>query len=225
MTAQTTDGTIPPVTDVAGDLESAAGEPVAGEPLADAAPPAGRRCFGDGDPVYERYHDTEWGVRPEPTVDERELLERLALEGFQSGLAWIIVLRKREAFRAAFADFAPDVVAGFGPDAVERLLADPGIVRNRRKIEATIRNAQALVALHAEGGRLWDVLERYRPEPRATPPASYAEVPTDTPESIALAKELKRLGFTFVGPVTTYATMQAVGLVDDHLATCPVRAA
>lgn len=178
------------------------------------------RCFGSGDPLYEEYHDEEWGRPVEDTADERGLFERLALEGFQSGLSWITVLRKRDAFREVFRDFAPAEVAGFGTDDVERLLQDASIIRNRTKIEATINNARALVALHDDGRRLRDVIASHSPEPRATRPATFAELPSSSPESVALAKELKQLGFRFVGPVTMYATLQAIGLVDDHLAGC-----
>jgi DNA-3-methyladenine glycosylase I len=179
------------------------------------------RCFGDGDPLYERYHDEEWG---RPVTDERGLFERMSLEAFQSGLSWATILRKREHFRAAFADFDPEAVARFGDDDVARLLADAGIVRNRAKIEATIANARATVALHADGRSLHELIwERHRPAPRAAPPESFADVPTQVPESVALAKELKRRGFRFVGPTTLYALMQATGVVDDHLAGCPVR--
>ena len=182
----------------------------------------GRRCFGDGDRLYETYHDEEWGVPPVPSEDERELLERLSLEAFQSGLSWITVLRKRESFRRAFADFAPAVVAEFDDEDVARLLADPGIVRNRAKVLAAIGNARALLALHAQGRRLTDVLEAYREAPGTPRRATIAEVPASTPGSAALAKELKGLGFRFLGPTTVYATMQALGLVDDHLVGCPV---
>jgi DNA-3-methyladenine glycosylase I len=181
------------------------------------------RCFGDGNPLYERYHDEEWG---RPVTDERGLFERMSLEAFQSGLAWITILRKREAFRAAFAGFEPEAVARFGDDDVARLLADAGIVRNRAKIEATIANARATVALHDDGATLRELIwERHRPAPRAAPPRTWAEVPSQTPETVALAKELKRRGFRFVGPTTLYALMQACGVVDDHLADCPVRRA
>ncbi len=178
------------------------------------------RCFGDGDPLYERYHDEEWG---RPVHDERGLFERMSLEAFQSGLSWLTILRKREAFRAAFAGFEPDAVARFGDDDVERLLGDAGIVRNRAKIEATVANARATVALREDGGLSELVWERFRPAPRAAPPRTFAEVPSQTPETVALAKELKRRGFRFVGPTTLYALMQACGVVDDHLAGCLVR--
>jgi DNA-3-methyladenine glycosylase I len=175
------------------------------------------RCFGDGDELYERYHDTEWGV---PVRDERGLYERISLEAFQSGLSWITILRKREGFRQAFAGFDPEVVAGFGPADVERLLGDASIVRNRLKIEATIANARAVLDLRAAGTSLPELLWSFAPPPRATAPTSFVAW---TPESKALAKALKAAGFRFVGPTTAYAAMQACGLVDDHLATCPVR--
>jgi DNA-3-methyladenine glycosylase I len=190
---------------------------------ADTDPPPGRRCFGDGDPLYERYHDEEWG---RPVRDERGLYERMSLEAFQSGLSWLTILRKRENFRAAFAGFEPDAVAQFGERDVERLLADEGIVRNRAKIEATIANAKATVALREDGPPLPELVwERYRPPARDTPPRTLADLPSQTPETVALAKELKRRGFRFVGPTTLYALMQACGVVDDHLADCPVRLA
>lgn len=178
------------------------------------------RCFGDGDPLYEAYHDEEWG---RPVVGEAALFERLALEGFQAGLSWITVLRKREAFREAFAGFDPAVVAGFGGDDVARLLADARLVRNRAKIEATIRGARATVALNDAGDSLADLFARHAPAEPAPAPVTFADVPRSTPESTALARELKRLGFRFIGPTTAYATMQAIGMVDDHLVGCPVR--
>jgi DNA-3-methyladenine glycosylase I len=180
------------------------------------------RCFGDGDPLYERYHDEEWG---RPVRDERGLFERMSLEAFQSGLAWITILRKREAFRAAFAGFEPDAVARFGDADVERLLGDAGIVRNRAKIAATIANARATVALREAGPTLPELIwERHRPPARDAPPRTLADLPSQTPETVALAKELKKRGFRFVGPTTLYALMQACGVVNDHLAGCPVRA-
>ncbi len=164
------------------------------------------------DPLMKEYYDTEWGM---PVRDERGLFERLSLEAFQSGLSWATILRKRPAFRAAFDDFDPDKVAAYDDRDVERLMADAGIVRNRRKIDATITNARATVALRAEGG-LVDLVWSFRPE--ATPiPASYAEVPSTSEESKALSKELKRRGFAFVGPTTMFALMEAVGIVDTHL--------
>jgi len=146
------------------------------------------RCFGDGDPLYERYHDEEWG---RPVTDERGLYERMSLEAFQSGLSWLTILRKREAFRAAFAGFDPDAVARFGRADVERLLGDAGIVRNRAKIEATIANARATVALRADGPTLPELVwERYRPPPRLQPPRTFADVPSRTPETVALVWKL-----------------------------------
>ncbi|WP_081681193.1 DNA-3-methyladenine glycosylase I [Cellulomonas sp. URHD0024] len=193
--------------------------PPASVPAVPVATGTDGRCFGDGNPLYEQYHDEEWG---RPVHDERVLFERIALEGFQSGLAWITVLRKRPAFRTAFADFDPEVVAEFGDADVARLMADAGIVRNLAKIEATIANGRALRSLHAGGGSLDDVLWSHRPDRTGwVRPASWSDVPSMTPESKALAKELKSLGFRFVGPTTAYAAMQACGVVDDHLATCP----
>lgn len=187
-----------------------------------AAPPVAARCFGDGDPLYEEYHDTEWGV---PVHGEAALLERIALEGFQSGLSWITVLRKRPAFREVFLGFEPERVAALGPDDVERLLADARIIRNRQKIEATIGNARAVLALHEAGRTLDELFWSFAPPPRERRQEAWEAVPASTPESVALAKALKKEGFRFFGPTTAYAAMQACGLVDDHLATCPVVAA
>ena len=201
---------------------AAAAEPSTPLAVPDEAPDApapGARCFGDGDPLYEEYHDTEWAV---PVHGDAALFERIALEGFQSGLAWITVLRKRPAFRAAFAGFDPEVVAAFGEDDVARLLGDAGIVRNRQKIEATISNARALLALHEQGRTLDELIWSFAPPARAERPRTWRDVPAQTPVSVALAKALKKEGFRFVGPTTAYAAMQACGLVDDHLATCPV---
>ena len=164
------------------------------------------------DPLMKEYYDTEWGM---PVRDERGLFERLSLEAFQSGLSWATILRKRSAFRAAFDDFDPDRVAAYDPRDIERLMADAGIVRNRRKIDATITNARATVALREDGG-LVDLVWSFRPENTPTP-ASYAEVPSTSDESKALSKELKRRGFVFVGPTTMFALMEAVGIVDTHL--------
>ena len=181
-----------------------------------------QRCFGDGDPLLERYHDEEWGF---PVLDERGLFERLSLEAFQSGLSWRTILNKRNAFRAAFAGFDPDSVAHFDHTDVERLLADAGIVRNRAKIDATIANARATVALRAGGTPLDALVRAHVSPPEDVPPATWAEVHATTPETEALARELKRQGFRFVGATTLYALMQACGLVDDHLAGCPARPA
>lgn len=165
----------------------------------------------DGDLLRE-YYDTEWGM---PVRDERGLFERLSLEAFQSGLSWATILRKREGFRAAFADFDPETVAAFDDRDVSRLLEDTGIVRNRAKIEATIRNAAATISLRDEGG-LPDLIWSFRPD-RTPIPRTLAEIPTTSDESRAMAKELKRRGFSFVGPTTAFALMEAVGLVDTHL--------
>jgi DNA-3-methyladenine glycosylase I len=158
------------------------------------------------------YYDTEWGL---PVRDERGLFERLSLEAFQSGLSWVTILRKREAFRAAFDDFDPERVAGYDEQDVERLMSDAGIVRNRAKIDATIANAAATVALRADGG-LAQFVWSFRPA--ETPqPVGYADIPTSSPESVALAKALRKKGFRFVGPTTMYALMEAVGIIDTHL--------
>ncbi|MDP2710846.1 MAG: DNA-3-methyladenine glycosylase I [Solirubrobacteraceae bacterium] len=178
------------------------------------------RCWPTTDPLYVAYHDEEWG---RPVRDERLLLERLCLEGFQSGLAWITILRKRESFRAAFAGFDPARVAAFGDADVQRLLADAGIVRHRGKIEATIANARATVALHDAGETLAALLWSFAPDVAGPAPPSLREMPASTPESTALARELKRRGFRFVGPTTAYALMQATGIVNDHVAGCVVR--
>ncbi|MFW2512711.1 DNA-3-methyladenine glycosylase I [Demequina sp. SO4-13] len=175
------------------------------------------RCFGNGDPLYERYHDEEWGHE---VHGDAALFERMVLEGFQSGLSWLTILRKREAFREAFADFEPEDVAAFAEGDVERLMKDAGIVRNRRKIEAAITNARAVVALQNAGRSLDEVVWSHQPPARTGVPATWEDVPGSTPDSAALAKELKSLGFVFVGPTTMYALMQACGLVDDHVAGC-----
>jgi DNA-3-methyladenine glycosylase I len=156
-------------------------------------------------------------------LDERGLFERLSLEAFQSGLSWRTILTKRDAFRDAFADFDPDAVARFGDADVERLLGDRNIVRNRAKIEATLANAQATVALRATGEPLDALVRAHAPAPQDPPPATWADVHSTRPEAAALARELKRRGFRCVGPTTLYALMQACGLVDDHLAGCPTR--
>lgn len=179
------------------------------------------RCgWATGDPLYLAYHDHEWG-RPER--DERALFEKLCLEGFQSGLAWITILRKREGFRRAFAGFDPERVAAFDDDDIAHLLGDPGIVRNRAKIEATIANARALLALAEDGRSLSELVWSFAPDGDRPAPASFADVPAATPESTALSKALKRAGFRFLGPTTCYAFMQAMGLVNDHLAGCWAR--
>jgi DNA-3-methyladenine glycosylase I len=177
------------------------------------------RCWESSDPLYNAYHDDEWG---RPVVDERGLYERLCLEGFQSGLSWLTILRKREAFRAAFAGFDAERVARFADRDVERLLADAGIVRHRGKIEAAIANARATVSLREAGTPLPVLVWSHREETRAAP-RSPADWPSTTPASVALAKALRQAGFRFVGPTTVYAAMQACGVVNDHLVTCPAR--
>ena len=174
------------------------------------------RCAWAGStPDYLVYHDTEWGV---PVHGEQALYERLTLEAFQSGLSWLTILRKREAFRAAFAGFDPEVVAAFGDDDRARLMGDAGIVRNRLKIDAAIRNASAVLALREHGG-LDELLWSHAPLDHV-PPREVGDLRATSPESVALAKALKKSGFVFVGPTTMYAAMQACGLVDDHLAGC-----
>lgn len=176
------------------------------------------RCSWPGmaDPLYLAYHDEEWG---RPVRGDDRVFERVTLEAFQSGLSWLTILRKRENFRAAFDGFALPKVAAYTEEDVERLLADPGIVRNRAKIEAAIANARA--ALELPDG-LSDLVWKYA-DPSAPVPKTMADVPAITPASTALAKELKRHGFRFVGPTTAYALMQAIGLVNDHIEGCFVR--
>jgi DNA-3-methyladenine glycosylase I len=168
------------------------------------------------------YHDEEWGF---PVLDERGLFERMSLEAFQSGLSWRTILKKRDAFRSAFAGFEPDALARFADADVARLLGDADIVRNRAKIEATLANARATVALRASAQPLDALIRAHTPAPRERPPDSWDGVQSRTEETVALARELKRHGFRFVGPTTLYALMQACGLVDDHLAGCPARPA
>lgn len=171
-----------------------------------------RPAWAVGDPMLREYYDAEWGM---PVRDERGLFERISLEAFQSGLSWATILRKRPAFRAAFADFDPDAVAAFSDDDVTRLLSDAGIVRNRAKINATIGNARAVVDLRADGGLeafVWSF------QPATTPtPRTLSEIPTTSPESVALSKALRARGFRFVGPTTMFALMEAAGIVDTHL--------
>ena len=184
--------------------------------------PDGRaRCWWSlGGPEYVEYHDWEWG---RPSHDEAHLFEMLTLEAFQSGLSWLTILRKREGFHRAFEDWDVERIAAYGDRDIERLMGDASIVRNRAKIEATIRNAAGVVRLRAEGETLGDLLWEFAPEPAGAPPASGNDLPSKTPESTAMAKELKRRGFAFVGPTVAYALMQAVGLVNDHLAGCAFR--
>jgi DNA-3-methyladenine glycosylase I len=196
-----------------------------GQPVPAGAPPRGAargpdgrlRCpWGLSTPEYLAYHDQEWG---RPVRDDAAIFERLCLEGFQSGLSWLTILRKRENFRAAFAGFDPAAVAAFGAGDVARLMADPGIVRNRAKITAVIGNARAALAVP---GGLSALVWKYAEE-GADPPRTLDDVPSATPASKALSAELRRCGFTFTGPVTAYATMQACGVVNDHLAGCCCR--
>jgi DNA-3-methyladenine glycosylase I len=178
------------------------------------------RCrWGSTDELYRDYHDAEWG---RPVTDERGLFEFLSLEGMQSGLSWALILRKRDEIRAALANFDPDAVAAFTSKDIEALLQDPRVIRNRRKLEAIVQNAGATVALR-DDTPLPELMWSFRPPPRRRLPRGYADLPPVTDESKQLAKELKRRGFAFVGPTTVYSTMEAAGLVNDHLAGCFVR--
>lgn len=175
------------------------------------------RCpWGDRPADLRSYHDDEWGV---PVRERNQLFERITLEAFQSGLSWLTVLRKREHFREVFAGFDVESVAAYGEGDVARLLADPGIIRNRAKIEATVANAQAVVALEVD---LVDLLWSFAPPPRPAP-LVLSDLPVTSAESVAMARHLKRQGFRFVGPTTAYALMEATGMVDDHLAGCCAR--
>lgn len=181
------------------------------------------RCWWcDGDPLYEAYHDREWG---RPVADDRRLFEKVCLEGFQSGLSWLTILRKRESFRAAFAGFDPVAVAEFGPADVERLLGDAGIVRHRGKIEATVNNARRILELIDERGSFAAYVWSFEPAPRPAPKdwATLVELPT-APEAKAMSKDLKKRGWSYVGPTTVYSFMEAMGLVNDHMEACDVRA-
>jgi DNA-3-methyladenine glycosylase I len=180
------------------------------------------RCWWPGtDPLYLAYHDEEWG---RPVADERRLFEKLCLEGFQSGLAWITILRKREGFRTAFAGFDPEVIARYGDAEVERLVADTGIVRHRGKIVSVINNARRLLDMRERGESLAALVWSHEPEDRA-PPTGRSAIPAETAESKALSRALRARGWTFVGPTTVYAFMQSMGLVNDHLAGCFAREA
>lgn len=183
-----------------------------------------RRCFwGASTPDYQRYHDDEWG---QPVVDDARLFEKLCLEGFQSGLSWLTILRKRENFRAAFADFDPEKVAKFGARDVTRLLGDAGIIRHRGKIESTINNAKRALELIAEHGSLAAYLWQFEPAASERPPLATWQAlraMTTAPSSIALSKALKKRGWSFVGPTTMYAFMQAMGMVNDHVEGCHAR--
>jgi DNA-3-methyladenine glycosylase I len=177
------------------------------------------RCgWATSDPLYLAYHDEEWGV---PLHDDRRLFEMLILEGAQAGLSWITILKRREGYRRAFHEFDPEKIARYGEKDVARLLTDPGIIRNRAKVEATIKNAQIYLDVVEETGSfdayLWGLVGG---KPRINPWKTLKEIPPETPESKAMSKELKRRGFGFVGSTICYAFMQAVGMVDDHVATC-----
>jgi DNA-3-methyladenine glycosylase I len=182
-----------------------------------------RRCAWGYPPEYVGYHDDEWG---RPVTDDIRLYEKLCLEGFQSGLSWLTILRKREGFRKAFAGFDPVKVASFTERDVERLLTDVAIVRNRGKIEATIANARATLEVQAQIGSLAELVWSFEPKRRGRAvPVRLGDLPATTPESMALSKQLRRRGFRFVGPTTVYAAMQALGVVNDHLNGCYVRSA
>src|SRR5512136_1199930 len=187
-------------------------------------PDGAPRCFwGASTPDYAAYHDAEWGF---PVADDRRLFEKICLEGFQSGLSWLTILRKREAFRSAFAGFEFENVARFGPRDVKRLLGDAGIVRHRGKIESTVNNARRAGEIAGEFGSLAAYFWRFEPEPKSRPKRITWKALSrlsETPGSKALSKDLKRRGWTFVGPTTVYAFMQAMGLVNDHLEGCLVR--
>ena len=182
-----------------------------------------RRCgWSTSAPDYLAYHDDEWG---RPVTDDTRLYEKISLEGFQSGLSWLTILRKRDGFRRAFAGFDPARVASFGPRDVTRLLGDAAIVRHRGKIEATIANARATLDVQEQHGSLAALVWSFEPpRRRRAAPVRLGDVPSSTAESTALSKELRRLGFKFVGPTTAYAAMQSLGLVNDHLRGCYVRA-
>jgi len=178
------------------------------------------RCWWCGDDaLYVDYHDTEWG---RPVTDDHRLYEKLCLEGFQSGLSWLTILRKRNNFRAAFAGFDPHVVSRFGEADMDRLLADAGIVRHRGKIASTINNAGRALELIDEFGSMIAYLDRFRPDTLPAP-VDLGDIPAKTAESTAISKDLKRRGWSFVGPTTVYAFMQSMGLVNDHLAGCELR--
>lgn len=172
-----------------------------------------RAAWAETDPLLRAYYDTEWGM---PVRDETGIFERITLEAFQAGLSWLTILRRREAFRSAFEGFEVDRVAAFDAEKVESLMLDTGIIRNRRKIVATVSNAQAAQRLRAEGEGISELVWSFQPD-RSPAPTSDSDVPTTSPESVALAQELKRRGFSFVGPTMAYALMTAIGIVDAHV--------
>ena len=179
------------------------------------------RCpWGLSPPEYRRYHDEEWG---RPVGDDRRIYEKLCLEGFQSGLSWLTVLRKRDGFRRAFAGFEPEAVAAYGDSDVERLLSDSSIIRHRAKIQATIGNARATLRLREEGLSLAALVWSHEPQARPSSP-DLGSLPSTTTESKVLSAELRHRGFSFVGPTTVYSAMQSLGVVNDHLAECHFRA-
>jgi DNA-3-methyladenine glycosylase I len=207
---------------VAGDQVVSEGPPPDGIVVGDDG--LARCWWGAGDPLYRDYHDQEWG---RPVADDRRLFEKLSLEGFQAGLSWLTILRKREHFREVFSGFDPAAVARYGAQDVDRLLVDPGIVRNRAKIEATINNARRYGELTAEFGSLAAYVWRFEPDPADRPAVlDHATLLQfgQSPESKALSKDLRRRGWSFVGPTTVYAFMEAMGLVNDHLEGCERRA-
>lgn len=184
------------------------------------------RCFWcEATPVYRDYHDTEWGF---PVADDRRLFEKICLEGFQSGLSWLTILNKREAFRRGFANFDIEKLVRFGDDDIARLLQDAGIVRHRGKIVSTLNNARHALALRGECGSLAAYFWRWEPQPASRPARMTCDVLrtlSTSPESVALSKDLKKRGWSFVGPTTVYAFMQAMGLVNDHVEGCATRTA
>jgi DNA-3-methyladenine glycosylase I len=185
------------------------------------APDKLKRCsWCASDPIYVAYHDKEWG---RPVHDDNKLFEKICLEGFQAGLSWLTILRKRENFRTAFKGFDPQVIAKFTSRDVERLMKNEGIVRNRMKIEATIANAKATLKVQRELGSLDSLIWSFAPKKPAKMPKQFGDILASTPESKALSKELLKRGFKFVGPTTMYAAMQSLGLVNDHFATCHAR--
>ena len=177
------------------------------------------RCGWAGtDPLYIAYHDTEWGV---PVHDDLEMFDRLMLEGFQAGLSWITILRKRENFHAAFDGWDPEKIAAYGDDDIARLMADPGIIRNRLKVNGAVKNARAYLEMRDAGESLSELLWSFvGGSPIVNHPRTLEEIPAVTPEATAMSKELKKRGFTFVGPTICYAHMQSAGLVDDHIVGC-----
>ena len=180
-------------------------------------PDGKKRCaWCVGDELYEQYHDREWG---RPMKDERAIFEKLCLEGFQAGLSWLTILKKREAFRDAFRGFEPEIVAKFTGRDIQRLMKNEGIVRNRAKIESAINNARMLCAMHEQGESLSRLVWSHA-APRKSPPRTLSQLKAVTPESVALSKELKKRGFSFVGPTTLYAAMQSLGVVNDHVVGC-----